>query len=176
MSQTLEMVLRQTATLTADELAVSLGRAKARNLPLWDFLILERRVPEDVLAEAFSKALKVPRVDIDATSVEAAAIAAVAGWLAHKHTCLPIRFAGKTLVLAMANPLDNMAIKDVQFASSRHVSTVVATRTDILNGIRHWYSSTERVKVEEEAPAEPDQPVFTIEPEPREQTRSSDVS
>jgi type IV pilus assembly protein PilB len=176
MSQTLEMVLRQTATLTADELAVSVGRAKANRLPLWDFLVRERRVPEDVLAEAFSKALKLPRVCIDATSVEAAAIEAVAGWLAHKHTCLPIRFAGKTLVLAMANPLDNVAIKDVQFASSRHVTTVVATSTDIRHGISLFYSSTERAKVEEQAPAEPDEAVFATEPEPAEPTRSSGAS
>jgi type IV pilus assembly protein PilB len=178
MSQTLEMVLRQTGALTPDELAVSLGQAKARKLKLWDFLVLERRVSEDVLAEAFSKALNVPRVCIDATSIEASAIEAVAGWLAQKHTCLPIRFAGKTLVLAMANPLDNTAIQDVQFASSRHVSPVVAPRTDILNGITRCYSSTGRTKAEEPPPpAEPEQDyLFVSDPEPAERAHSSDAS
>jgi type IV pilus assembly protein PilB len=177
MIQTLEMVLRQTATLSADELAVSLGQAKARKLPLWDFLVTERRVPEDVLAEAFSKALHVPRVYIHATAIDAAAVAAVSGWLAQKHTCVPIRFAGKTLVLAMANPLDNTAIQDVQFASSRHVSTVVATRTDILNAIRHWYSSTERARVDEAPEPEVDQTVvFATESQPPEQPRPGDAS
>src|SRR5258708_7136963 len=131
MSQTLEMVLRQTATLSADELAVSVGLAKTKRLPLWDFLMRERRVPEDVLAEAFSKALKLPRVCIAATSIEAAAIEAVAGWLAYKHTCLPIRHREDERLARETNPLDSMAIKDVQFASSRHVSTVEATSTDI---------------------------------------------
>jgi len=183
MSQTLEMVLRQTATLTPDELAASLGRARARNLPLWDFLVLERQIPEDVLANAFSKALNLPRVYIDATSVEAAALEAVAGWLAHKHTCLPIRFAGKALVLAMANPLDSMAIHDVQFASSRRVQTVVASRTDILLGIRRCYSSTDRAKVEPETepppapePAPEETCVFSIESERAEPTPSTDAS
>ena len=171
------MVLRQTATLTQDELAASLGRAKARNLPLWDFLVLERQIPEDVLANAFSKALNLPRVSIDAMPVEAAALEAVAGWLAHKHTCLPIRFAGKALVLAMANPLDSMAIHDVQFASSRHVTPVVASRTDILTGIRRCYASTARAKVEAEPPPEPEEAcVFTVESAPAEQTRASDAS
>jgi type IV pilus assembly protein PilB len=177
MNQTLEMVLRQTATLTPDELAASLGRARARNLPLWDFLVLERQIPEDALANAFSKALNLPRVDIEATSVDAAALEAVAGWLAHKHTCLPIRFAGKALVLAMANPLDSTAIHDVQFASSRHVKPVVASRTDILTGIRRWYASTARARVEPDPPPEPDEAcVFTVESPPAEQTRASDAS
>ena len=176
MSQTLEMVLRQTATLTPQELATSLGRAKARNLPLWDFLVLERRIPEDVLANAFSKALNLPRVYIAEISVEPAALEAVSGWLAHKHTCLPIRFGGRALVLAMANPLDSVAIDDVQFASSRQVRTVVATRTDILNGIKRWYSSTDRNRVEAEPPPEPELTcVFTVE-SPAEETSSSDAS
>ena len=180
MSQTLEMVLRETGALTPDELALSLGQARARKLKLWDFLVLERRVSEEVLAEAFSKALNVPRVSIESTSIEATAIEAVAGWLAQKHTCLPIRFAGKTLVLAMANPLDNTAIQDVQFASSRHVCPVVAPRTDILNGITRCYPSTNRAKVEEPAPPPPVEPEeeyrFVTEPEPAERTQSAEAS
>ena len=153
MSQTLEMVLRETATLTPEELAISLGRAKARNLSLWEFLVLERRIPEDVLADAFSKALNLPRVVVDATRVDAAAVDTVAGWLAHKHTCLPLRLDGKSLVLAMANPLDSVAIQDVQFASSRYVQPVVASRTDILGGLRRFYPSTDRAKVEPSTPS-----------------------
>ena len=176
MSQTLERVLRETATLTAEELASSLGRAKARNLSLWEFLVLERRIPEDVLADAFGKALNLPRVVIDATPVDPAALDAVAGWLAHKHTCLPIRFAGKALVLAMANPLDTAAIQDLQFASSRRVQTVVASRTDILVAIGRYYPSTDRVKVQPEMPEEAPDPVFAAEPEPLAQAQPVDAS
>ena len=177
MSQTLEMVLRQTATLDADELAVSLGRAKARNLPLWDFLVLERQIPEDVLADAFSKALRLPRVYLDEMCVEPPALGAVAGWLARKHTCLPIRFAGKRLVLAMANPLDSMAIQDVQFASSRDVQAVVASRTDILSGITRWYASTDRAVEKEDPPVTPPEAcVFTSDAQPAEPAPSADAS
>ena len=119
MSQTLEMVLRKTGTLTPDELAVSLGQAKARKLKLWDFLVLERQVPEDTLAEAFSQSLKVPRVSIDSRRPSKPPRSKRWPDGSRKHNCLPIRFTGKTLVLAMANPLDQQAIQDVQFASSR---------------------------------------------------------
>ena len=54
--------------------------------------------------------------------------------------------AGRTLVLAMANPLDSIAINDVQFASSRSVEPVVAAKHEILKGINHCYpSSAERL-------------------------------
>jgi type IV pilus assembly protein PilB len=180
MNHTLEMVLRETATLTPEELAISLGRAKARNLSLWEFLVLERRIPEDILADAFSKALNLPRVFVDATRVDAAAVDAVAGWLAHKHTCLPIRFAGKSLVLAMANPLDSVAIQDVQFASSRRVQPVVASRTDILGALSRFYPPADRTRAESSAPEEPHaseaRSVFTTEAESAATMPPSDAS
>src|SRR5580765_5305327 len=138
MSQTL--VPWQPGTLTLNDLEVSLVQATARNLPLLDFLVRERNVSEGTLAETFSQALNLPRVDLSATTVEAPALKAVTGRLALKHTCLPIRLSGKTLVLAMANPLDRAAIQDVEFASSRKVQAVIASRTEILNSIKTHYS------------------------------------
>jgi type IV pilus assembly protein PilB len=137
MSQSL--VPWQPETITSQELEVSLIQATARNLPLLDFLVRERNVPEGTLAETFSRALNLPRVDLAATTVEAPALKAVTARLALKHTCLPIRLSGKTLVLAMANPLDRTAIQDVEFASSRKVQPVVASRTEILRSIDKHY-------------------------------------
>ena len=141
MSRQLEAILRRSGTLTAQELELSLVRATARNVSLWDVLVLERQVPEETLAEAFSTWLKLPRVRLDSIEIEAAAVKTVTGWLARKHTCLPLRLTRKSLVLAMANPLDHKAIEEVQFASSRQVEPVVACRTEILNGIQENYSS-----------------------------------
>jgi type IV pilus assembly protein PilB len=138
MSQTL--VPWQPATLTSKDLEVSLVQAAAKNQPLLDFLVRERNVPEGTLAETFSQALNLPRVDLAATAVEPPALKAVTARLALKHTCLPIRVSGKTLVLAMANPLDRAAIQDVEFASSRKVQPVIASRTEILNSIKTHYA------------------------------------
>ena len=141
MSRQLEGILRRSGTLTSQELELSLGQASAQNVSLWDLLVLQRQVPEEALADAFSKWLNVPRVQIDSVDVEARAVAKVASRLARKHTCLPIRLLGKNLVLAMANPLDRQAIEDVEFASSRQVQPVVACRTEILLGIERHYAS-----------------------------------
>jgi type IV pilus assembly protein PilB len=138
MSQTL--IPWQPSTFTSQDLEVSLVQATARNLPLVDYLVRERNMPEGALAEAFSQALNLPRVDLAETTIEAPALKAVTGRLASKHTCVPIRFSGKMLVLAMANPLDRAAIQDVEFASSRKVQPVIASRTEILNSIKEHYS------------------------------------
>src|SRR5690242_16004977 len=122
---------------------------------------------EDVaVAETLSKALNVPRIRIDTTAIEAAAIGSVPASLARRHVCLPIRFAGRTLVLAMANPLDSIAINDVQFASSRPVKPVVAAKNEILTGINHCYPSS----------AERTVSVFTRESVALDQAPSADTS
>jgi type IV pilus assembly protein PilB len=154
MSQQLAKILRGSGALTGQELENSLRQASARNVSLWDVLTLERHVPEDALADALSSWLKLPRVRIDSVDVEPAAVRAVAGSVARRHTCLPIRLKGhKNLVLAMTNPLDDRAIQDVQFASSRTVEPVVASRTEILIGIEKHYSSARTVDTQPPAAA-----------------------
>jgi type IV pilus assembly protein PilB len=141
MRQQLEPTLRRSGALTSQELEISLGQANAQKISLWDLLIEQRRLPEDTVAEAFSTWLSLPRVRIDSVAIEPAAVKALAGRLARKHTCLPIRLSGKNLVLAMANPLDRKAIQDVEFASSREVQPVVASRAEILLGIEEHYGA-----------------------------------
>src|SRR5262249_10302993 len=59
MSTELESLLLRSGAITPQELARSIELAAARNLSLWDFLVLERQVPEDILADAFSTWLNV---------------------------------------------------------------------------------------------------------------------
>src|SRR4051794_9658391 len=111
MSRELESLLLRSGALTSPELARSVGLAQARNVSLWDFLVHDRQVPEDTLADAFSKWLNMPRVRLDSNAVEAQVLDVITVRVARRHTCLPLRLAGKTLVLAMANPLDRQAIQ-----------------------------------------------------------------
>jgi type IV pilus assembly protein PilB len=148
-SQQLEVILRRSGTLTSQELEQSLGLANVRNISLWDLLVIERRVPEETLADAFSKWLNLERVRLDGLGIDAAAVEAVPGRLARKHICLPVRLDGKSLVLAMANPLDGQAIRDVEFASSRQVQPVVACRTEILTSIDEHYATRDARAAEE---------------------------
>lgn len=141
MSQELQTILQRSGALTRHEIDANVREAAARNMSLWDLLVVERQLSEDTLADALSTSLNLPRVDLAAIEIEPAAIKGVAGWLVRKHICLPIRVTAKHLVLAMSNPLDQQAVQDVQFASSRKVERVVACRTAILQCIEKHYAT-----------------------------------
>jgi len=163
MSTELESLLLRSGAITPQELARSIELAAARNLSLWDFLVLERQVPEDILADAFSTWLNVPRLRLDSVLIDEEVLHVIPVRLARKHTCLPIRFSGRALLLAMANPLDRQAIKDVESAATLPVRPVVAARTEILSGIQRCYG--ESADDETSPPAEASQQTATdIEP------------
>jgi type IV pilus assembly protein PilB len=146
MNKKLGPLLLQTGIITPEDLEESLEQARKRNVPLLDIIIQEKQVSEEALAETFSKWLKVPRVKLASASVEADAVKVVPEEIARKHMCLPLKMEGKTLVVAMANPSDYDAIQDVQFAAGLTVKPVVASRTEILDGIEEHYATDDRLQ------------------------------
>jgi type IV pilus assembly protein PilB len=126
--------------------------------------VIPRHSSEEALARSFSAALKLPYVRLALIEIDAAALASVSRAVASRHTCLPVRFHGRKLVLAMSNPLDLHAIQDVQFAASRQVEPVVACRSDILSGIERHYAAD----VAPEPPPEAADVSFTLVPSPAE--------
>jgi type IV pilus assembly protein PilB len=55
--------------------------------------------------------------------------------MARRHVCVPIRADDDTITLAMANPLDLVAIEDLVRVSERRVNVVVAPESEILAAI-----------------------------------------
>src|SRR5690348_12334660 len=79
-------------------------------------------------------------------SIDPDAGKAISEKIALKHQCLPLKIEGKKLVMAMANPADYDAIQDVQFVSGFTVQPVVATRSEIVDGIQEMYGADDRMQ------------------------------
>src|SRR5580704_10877340 len=140
-SLTLERVVPQRT-----ELEAGIALARQKGVSAVDLLVDDRRYSEEALAEGFAEWLKLPRVRIASLILEPEAAKAISEKIALKHQCLPLKIEGTTLVMAMANPADYDAIQDVQFVSGFTVQPVVATRTEILDGIEELYHTNERMQ------------------------------
>ena len=128
--------------LSPRELGNSRRAAKARNISLWELLVVEQQIPEAVVAEGLSKWLNLPCVRLTALSLDPDVVRLVPERILRRHVCIPIRAAGRTLVLAMADPLNHDAIKDVEFLANRHVQRAVALRTEVLEQIDKYYPAS----------------------------------
>src|SRR3984893_17175565 len=111
-----------------------------------DHLLKRMGCSEEGLADGFADWLNIPRVKIASLSIDPEAAKAITEKIALKHQCLPLKIEGSKLVIAMANPADYDALQNLQFASGLTVQPVVATRTEILDGIEELYHTDERMQ------------------------------
>ncbi len=94
---------------------------------------------ELTIARVLSAQLQLPYVELNEDTISDAAIALMNPRLARLHQCIPVSVLGDTITLAMANPLDLIAIEDVELATNKRVDPVVATQSQVANTIDLFY-------------------------------------
>jgi type IV pilus assembly protein PilB len=97
---------------------------------------------EAAVATAIAEGLQLEYLGAEQPEIEIAVGALLPVPYCHKHLVAPLSLKGKSLRLAMADPLDYSAIQDVMFRTSKQVVPVVATQTSILALLNHFPSDT----------------------------------
>jgi len=95
----------------------------------------------EVIAQVLACQLKLPFVHLERDVPEETAVRLVSSRLARHHRCIPVRMEDETVILAMSNPLDLIAIEDIELATSRRVDPVVAAEPDIAKAIEWFYGN-----------------------------------
>ncbi|HEV2440279.1 MAG TPA: GspE/PulE family protein [bacterium] len=147
-------LLLETGIVTPDQLAKALERQRQTGERLGRALIA-LGVREEQIAATLARQLGIPLVNIHQQGVDPAAAALLPETLARKYTVVPVKRNGSRLTLAMADPLDVVALDDVSIATGFGVSPVITTVTEIKAAIERVYGIREHARgiIEEIAPA-----------------------
>jgi hypothetical protein len=94
---------------------------------------------EEAVAQALAYQCNVPFVRMDTLSLKPESAGLISERLAHQHSCIPIDSDGATMTLAMVNPLDLVAIEDIERATSLKVEVVVGVPREIKEAIEKYY-------------------------------------
>jgi hypothetical protein len=94
---------------------------------------------EDTIARALAAQINLPFVELRDIVISKRVCASIPGPLAQQHTCVPIGEEQGCLIVAMANPLDLVALQDIELATSRHIQPMVAPAQDIRAAIKSNY-------------------------------------
>lgn len=97
---------------------------------------------EEIIAATLAAQLRTRFVDNLEREMTPEAMRVVPQNLAIHHRCVPLAFGGGTLSVAMANPLDLIAIEDLQHATGAFVEPVVATASAIDRVLNKYYMKT----------------------------------
>lgn len=94
---------------------------------------------EDAIAQALAAQLALPYIELANEPINTNAVSAIPVRMARRHACFPLNYTGHALCVAMANPLDLIALEDLRIASRNHIRPCVATRSDIARHIERYY-------------------------------------
>ncbi len=94
---------------------------------------------EEVIAAALAAQLHIRYIENLEREMELESVNLAPANLVRHHRCVPLYMDGGQLLLAMANPLDLIAIDDIELATNARVEPAVATPTDIDNVIDKFF-------------------------------------
>ncbi len=107
---------------------------------LGSVLVAMGHAEETQVAQAIARQRGLEFLPLGKGSVDVNAARLISARLAEKHLCIPVREKDGELLVAMENPLDLIAIEDVELASERRVRPAVSTPTAILAAIAKAYT------------------------------------
>lgn len=103
-------------------------------------IVVERGyASEEVIAAALAAQLRIRYIESLEREMEIASVNLVPHQLVKHHRCVPVYSQGGQLLIAMANPLDLIAIDDIELATNARVEPAVATPKDIEYIIEKYY-------------------------------------
>lgn len=137
-----EMLVTQ-GRVTGDQLAEALRAQQQHGRRVGSTLVLLGYLAEDELARFLSDQLGVPAVE-RIPAVPEAVRRRVPVDLALLHTVFPLALKKGELTLAMADPSDEVAVREVAAAARCAVHPVVSPELVILNALRRQYDTLPR--------------------------------
>ncbi len=126
--------------VTPDQLEVALRQQATSGHRLGNILVETGVITEEQLIDAISERLQIPKVSLDAMVIDPAVISRVPVEVARRYTLLPVFAIGNTVTLAMADPLNFIAIDEIKYHTRCEVKRAIATITEINQAIDQYYS------------------------------------
>lgn len=143
-------ILIDAGIITEEQLSTALAVQREKGLKLGETLIDMDFTTEVEIANALHRQLNYDYVILSERRVDQEIIKLVGEEILRKHTVMPFEFkAGYPNILrvAMANPLDFLAIDDIAIVTNFQIEPAVATPQDIASAIDKYYGNIEALKV-----------------------------
>ena len=141
-----ELLLRE-KIINADQLKSALDFQKKNSLPLGTSLVTLGFISEEEIAQALSRQLGYPYIDLDQFEVYAEVINLIPADVSKKHMVMPIHRIRSFLTLAMVDPTDLEIIEDIRFRTGLSIQPVIASESGVMNSINKYYGSVDALRV-----------------------------
>jgi hypothetical protein len=139
--------LQNKANLLNDEQVGAVrGKADQDGLPIDVAAVQLGFITEEQMVNALTQECWVPHLKVDKYEIRKKALDTVAREDASHYGVFPVDKLGSLLTMAMVNPLDAETIRVLEAKTGLDIKKVVATRTEITQGIEKYYSGQVQAK------------------------------
>ncbi|HEV2106035.1 MAG TPA: ATPase, T2SS/T4P/T4SS family, partial [Candidatus Eisenbacteria bacterium] len=133
-------LLLESKRLTPEQLDRAIAEQRRTGQMLGATLLRLGFLAEGELLALLQQQLGLPLVDLEQAAADEAALAKIDETMAKKYVALPLEIEGrKTLVVAMADPLNVAALEDLRFHSGMFIRPVLAAPSQITQAIERFY-------------------------------------
>jgi len=146
-------ILIKDGLITSDQLQKALQLQKNSNKKLGELLIELGYVSEADICNSLSKLLGFEIVNLATMNISDDVLALVSPAILRKHVMMPFEYKANNpnvLRVAMAEPMDQIAMDDISIVTNLQVEAVLATRTDIMLAIDKYYGNSEALVAAEQ--------------------------
>jgi type IV pilus assembly protein PilB len=133
-------MLLDAKAITSDQLETAITEQRRTGRMLGTTLLELGMIDEPQLMQLLQRQLGMPLVDLEVLPADELALAKIKEDMARRYVALPIEIEGrKTLVVAMADPLNVAALEDLRFHAGMFIRPVLAAPTQINEAIERFY-------------------------------------
>lgn len=127
--------------INEEQLQQALALQKKSGKRLGAVLVEMHLVTEQDIVQILSKQLRIPFIDLSNYLIDPVIAKLIPEHIAKRHMLIPINKVGNKLTVAMVDPLNIIAIDDIQLMTGLMVKPVVATHTDINKALQDAYGA-----------------------------------
>jgi type IV pilus assembly protein PilB len=137
-------VLLQDGLITRDQLKQALAEQKSGGHRLGYVLVKQGLVQEIEITRLLARQFRMPAVDLSRFEVDPKIIKLIPAEVAKKNCVLPLKREGRTLTIAMADPLDQGLLQDLKFITRFDLFPVIAGEYTLRALIEKHYESSDQ--------------------------------
>ncbi|HEX7371613.1 MAG TPA: ATPase, T2SS/T4P/T4SS family, partial [Thermodesulfobacteriota bacterium] len=138
-------ILMESGLITQHQLDHALMLQKSKHKRIGKILVDLAYVTETQIAEALAKQLSLPFVDCSQYRLTVELKNLIPREMVQKKLVLPLQLEGRSLTLAMADPLDYETIGEITFMTDLNIKHVVACESNLTEAIEKNFGAEENV-------------------------------
>lgn len=145
-------MLVEANVITNDQLMEALAKQKESGRRLGEILVDMKFTDETEIAEAMAQQMKIPVAKIREAKLAPEVIALLPEDMVRKHNVIPFELDennANILRVAMADPLDIIAVDDLSIITNMQIDVMAATPSDISYAIEKYYGNAQSAKLAE---------------------------